>query len=144
VSAPSYLIDTHVLACAIDGGDRVRAALARDWLAFLARFGTGTMSAQALTELATVALYRLEPAWTCDEVSVHLSDLSLAYDVLPVTAAIVLEAVRGVRDHRLSLDGAHVWAVAKLHQVPYLLTQEGPTGATVEGVTFVDPFRTAP
>lgn len=141
--APSYLIDTSVLVGAIDGGGPERRARARGWLEFLARFGTGTLSAQALTELADVALRKLAPAWTPDDVAVHLSDLALAFDVFPVTSAVVLEAVRGVRDHRMSFEDAQAWATAKLHQVPYLLTQDGPTDATVEGVTFVDPFRTA-
>ena len=142
--APSYLIDTSVLVYAIDGGDPGRAMHARGWLEFLARFGTGTLSAQALSELANVALRQLEPVWAPDEVATHLSDLALAFDVLPVTSAVVLEAVRGVRDHGMSFESAQVWAVARLHQVPYLLTQDGPTDATVEGVTFVDPFRTSP
>jgi predicted nucleic acid-binding protein len=144
VIAPSYLIDTHVLVRAIDGRDPERWVRARTWLEFLARFGTGTLSAQALTELANVALRELEPAWSPDEVAAHLSDLALAFDVLPVTSAVVQEAVRGVRDHGMSVASAQVWAVARLHQVPYLLTQDGPTNATLEGVTFVDPFRTAP
>jgi predicted nucleic acid-binding protein len=144
VIAPSYLIDTSVLVYAIDGRDAGRRAHAHGWLEFLARFGTGVLSAQALSELAIVALRKLEPAWTPDQVAAHLSDLALAFDVLPVTSAVVLEAVRGVRDHRMSPQGAQMWAVARLHQVPYLLTQDGPTNATLEGVTFVDPFRTAP
>ncbi len=144
MTAPTYLIDTYVLVYAIDGRDPERRARAHGWLEFLARFGTGTLSAQALTELANVALRKLEPAWSPDEVAAHLSDLALAFDVLPVTSAVVQEAVRGVRDHRMSLEGAQVWAVARLHQVPYLLTQDGPTDATIEGVTFVDPFRRDP
>ena len=144
MTAPSYLIDTNVLVYAVDGRDLERRARARGWLEFLARFGTGALSAQALTELANVALRKLAPTWTPDEVAEHLSDLALAFDVIPVTTAVVLEAVRGVRDHRMSFEGAQVWTVAKLHQVPYLLTQDGPTDATIEGVTFVDPFRTAP
>lgn len=144
MTAPDYLIDTNVLVYALDARDPERRARARDWLEFLARFGTGMLSAQALTELANVALRKLEPAWTPDEVATHLTDLALAFDVLPVTSAVVLEAVRGVRDHRMSFFDAQVWAVAKLHQVPYLLTQDGPTNATLEGVTFVDPFGTAP
>lgn len=142
MTGPSYLIDTNVLVYAIDARDPGRAARAREWLTHLARSGAGALSAQALTELANVALRRIEPAWSPAEVADHLSDLALAFDVLPVTSHVVLEAVRGVRDHRMAFFDAQVWAVARLHQLPYLLTQDGPTGATLDGVTFVDPFRT--
>lgn len=144
MTAPRFLVDTNVLVYAIDARERDRAARARAWLERLAASGDGVLSAQALTELANVALRKLVPAWTPEEVAAHLADLALAFDVLPVTSSVVLEAVRGVRDHRMSYFDAQVWAAARLHQVPYLLSEDGPTDSTIEGVTFVDPFRTDP
>jgi predicted nucleic acid-binding protein len=60
--------------------------------------------------------------------------------VLPLTPAVVLEAVRGVRDHRLSYFDAQVWAAAKLGQVNIILSEDFNTGATLEGVSFVNPL----
>jgi predicted nucleic acid-binding protein len=56
-----------------------------------------------------------------------------------VTPQIVLEAVRGVRDHWFSFWDAQIWAAARLNQVP-VVSSEDFTGAVVEGVRFVDPF----
>jgi predicted nucleic acid-binding protein len=65
----------------------------------------------------------------------------------------VLEAVRGVRDHRLAYFDAQIWAVAKLNQVPVILSEDFNSGGTLlvpkaapyglgtlEGVHFLNPF----
>lgn len=40
----------------------------------------------------------------------------------------------------MSYYDAQVWAAAKLNQVPVVLSEDFPSGATVEGVTFLDPL----
>lgn len=56
--------------------------------------------------------------------------------------SVVLEALRGVQDHHLSFFDAQMWAVARLNEIPALLTQDMATGSTVAGVMIVDPFET--
>lgn len=34
-----------------------------------------------------------------------------------------------------------IWAVAKLNQVPYLLSEDGDHGRFLEGVRWYNPFR---
>ena len=46
----------------------------------------------------------------------------------------MLEAVRGVRDHRFSHDDAQISAAAKLNQVPVILSEDFNVGVTIEGV----------
>jgi predicted nucleic acid-binding protein len=138
------LVDTNVLVYALDGRDRKRQTRAGDWLAYLVADGRGAVSAQALTELASVCLRRMRPAWEPDEIAAHVTDLARVFEVVPVTTAVVLEAVRGVRDHRMSFFDAQMWAAARLHQVPFLLTEDMAGGATLDGVTIVDPFEVAP
>jgi predicted nucleic acid-binding protein len=62
------------------------------------------------------------------------------FSVLPLTPSIVLEALGGVRDHSMSYYDAQIWAAAKLAQIPVVLSEDFPTGATIEGVQFVNPF----
>lgn len=139
-----YLVDTNVLVYALDAGDPTRRKRARDWLTFLVEQENGALSTQALTELANVCLSRLNPPWEPSVVNAHLRDLSLTFDVLPVTTSVVSEALRGVQDHQMSFLDAQMWAVAKLYQLPYLLTEDMATGATIEGVMIIDPFSLAP
>ena len=63
-----------------------------------------------------------------------------AFLVIPLTPAIVLEAVRGVRDYQLAYYDAQIWAAARLNQVPYVLSEDFNPGATLDGVTFLNPF----
>ena len=70
----------------------------------------------------------------------QIEALGQAFPVLALTPAVVLEAVRGVRDHRLSYYDAQVWAVARLGQVPVVLSEDFSPGSVLEGVAFVDPF----
>ncbi len=62
------------------------------------------------------------------------------FPVLPLTSSMILEAIRGVRDHSFSYFDAQIWAAAKLNQVPVVLSEDFPVGATIEGVTFLNPL----
>lgn len=62
------------------------------------------------------------------------------FPILSLTPSIALETIRGIRDHSFSYFGAQIWAAAKLNQIPVVLSEDFPVGATVEGVTFVNPL----
>ena len=138
------LIDTNVLVYAIDPAEGERRARAAAWLEALAHSRSGVLSTQALSELANVGLRRRRPRLGGGELAALMDALRDAYEVLPVTPAIVREALRGVGDHGLSWFDAQMWAAAHLHQVPFLLSEDMAAGATYDGVTIVDPFATPP
>ena len=60
--------------------------------------------------------------------------------VLSVTGPVVIEAARGVRDHRMSYWDAQIWATARLNQVDVVLSEDFQEGRLLEGVRFVNPF----
>ena len=62
------------------------------------------------------------------------------WPVFDLTALIVLEAGRGVRDHKFSYYDAQIWATARLNQVPLVLSEDFPHGSVLEGVRFLNPF----
>ncbi|MBX3141310.1 MAG: PIN domain-containing protein [Trueperaceae bacterium] len=139
---PDYLIDTNVLVYALDGSRPHERARAVAWLDYLIATGAGALSTQALTEVARVCLGRLTPRWHPDDALEHVQSLARAFYVFPVTPAIVAEALRGVSRHKLSFFDAQMWAVARLNQIPALLTQDMASGAEMDGVLMVDPFAT--
>lgn len=141
-SAMNYLVDTNILVYAIDVDEPKRQATARNWLTHLIGQNVAMLSAQALSELANVCLNRLRPRWSSARVSEHIGQLSRAMTVFPITANVVLEALRGVDEHTMSYYDAQMWAVAHLNQIPYLLTEDMDSGAIIEGVMFVNPFTT--
>jgi predicted nucleic acid-binding protein len=139
-----YLIDTNVLVYGFDGADAAKQARALDVVARLARPNArgapAVLPAQVLAEFARVGMNKLVPALSADEVYGQIELYARVFPVLPLTPGVVLEAVRGVRDHSLAYFDAQIWAVAKLNQVPTVLSEDFTPGATVEGVTFADPF----
>jgi len=57
-----------------------------------------------------------------------------------ITPLVVIEAVRGVRVHKLSYWDAQFWATARLNQTPVIFTENFNVGGALEGVRFVNPF----
>lgn len=139
-----YLVDTNVLVYALDANELARRARAIAWLTYVTELDIGVLSSQALSELANVCLHRLRPKWTPTQVSQHLSALSTAMEVLPLTAAVVNEALRGVKEHHMAYFDAQMWAQARLNQIPYLLTEDMDSGTAIDGVMIVDPFGVEP
>ena len=61
------------------------------------------------------------------------------FPVHNLTPMIVLEALRGVRDHQISYYDAQIWASARLNQIPAIFSEDFNQGV-LEGVRFVNPF----
>ena len=135
-----YLLDTNVLVYSQDSSERAKHLRATELLAHLARSSLGSIPAQALAELSSVALRKFRPAADPSQLYRVIEAFHRTFPILPLTEAVVLEAVRGVRDRKLPYYDAQIWAVAKLAQIPFVLSEDFATGSVVEGVTFLDPF----
>lgn len=61
--------------------------------------------------------------------------------VLEVTGAMIPEACRGMREHRLSFWDAQIWATARLNGVPLILSEDFSDGLFLVGVRFRNPFH---
>ena len=142
-----YLLDTNVLVYGVDPADPEKQARALDVLARVGRPSpvspTAALPAQALAEFSRVTLFRLRPPVPSDDVYRQIGLYERTFPVVPLTPPVVLEAVRGVRDHQFPYYDAQIWAAAKLNQIPVVLSEDFDSGSTVEGVTFVNPFDPA-
>jgi len=136
-----HLLDTNILVYALDSSDVDKQSRAKDILVRVGDEPSGALPAQALAEFASVALRKLKPPMPPDMLYRQVEALERAFPVLPLTPAVVLEAVRAVRDHKLAYHDAQIWAVAKLSQIPILLSEDFDSGAVLEGVTFMNPFE---
>jgi predicted nucleic acid-binding protein len=132
-----YLIDTNVLIHTIDKRDQSKQELAIRLLSILNRDDVA-LPAQVLAEYANVSMKKF--GMPADQVYQHLQAYQASFVVVSLTPGVVLEAVRGVRDYQLSYFDAQIWAVAKLNQIPVILSEDFNTGATLEGVHFINPF----
>ena len=138
-----YLLDTNVLVYCFDGAEHEKQARALVVVARVGRPGpaglTATLPAQALAEFARVVTGRLRPPLPADEVYRQVELYERVFPVVALTSAVVLEAVRGLRDYGFSYYDAQIWAVAKLNQVSVVLSEDVASGSTVEGIAYRGP-----
>jgi len=137
---PLILLDTNVLVYACDPGEPVKRDQAGRVLRFLEQTGSGRLSVQGLSEFVSATTRRLRPPLTTAEATQQVERLMSSFSIFDLTPMVVLEALRGVRDHQLSYYDAQVWATARLNQVPVIFSEDFNSNATLEGVRFVNPF----
>ncbi|MCW5876771.1 MAG: PIN domain-containing protein [Anaerolineales bacterium] len=132
------LLDTNVLVYAYDTSDPKRQGIALGVVRYLGKRQQGCLSVQSLSEFASVALrkFNLSPS----EVMAQVEAWQAVFSVFELTPAIVLEAARGVRDHRLAFYDAQIWASARLHQVPFVWSEDFQDGLVLDGVRCLNPF----
>lgn len=134
----SVVLDTHVLVSLFDGREEDKQHRARATVENLGGLGTAAIPAQVLAEFSSVMLRKKGRA--AEAVTADVDAFRRAFPVLPLTGAVVEEALRGVRTYQLNYYDAQIWAVAHLAQASTVLTEDFNTGARIEGVAFVDPF----
>lgn len=141
MTSVTVVLDTNVLVYLFDGQDAVKQRLARATVDNLGELGTAAIPAQVLAEFSSVMLRKKGRAIA--DVTADVDAFRRTFPVLPLTGAVVEEALRGVRTHGMSYVDAQIWAAAHLAQASTVLTEDFNTGARIEGVTFVDPFAEA-
>jgi len=137
------LLDTNILVYCHDAADPARQEQAITILDNLRLHGIGKISAQSLAEFCNVMIrpYRGASArLTSGEAQRIAGVISAQFEVFPVTALTVLEAMNGVKDHKLSYFDAQIWAAARLNETPVIFSEDFQDGQTLEGVKFVNPF----
>jgi predicted nucleic acid-binding protein len=134
------LIDSNVLIYAYDVRDENRQKQALSVVSTLGGIGSGRLSAQCLAEFFSRTTRGAYPLLTVPIAAEQTALLSLAFSVYPVTSQVVLEAIRGMRDHKFSFWDSQIWAAARLNQVPVVFSEDFNSGAIVEGVRFVNPL----
>ena len=137
---PLILIDTNLLVYLYDQKQADRQAQSHRVLEQLELTRSGRLSVQALAEFFSVATRKLSPGLTPAEALNQINLFIRVWPVFDLTPMIVMEAARGVRDHKLSYYDAQIWATARLNQVPIVFSENFRDGSLLEGVRFVNPF----
>lgn len=137
---PRYLVDSNVLVYTLDARDPGKRERAKEVIRGVALSGSAALPVQSLSELSNVCLRKLEPALEPRKVRQEVERLYTAFEVIPLTAPVVMEALRGVDEHQFSYYDAQIWATARLAQIPVVLSEDFNPGATLEGVSFLNPL----
>ena len=134
------LIDTNILIYAHQPADTEKYDRALRTIDTLMASGLGRLSAQILGEFLSATTRGRRPILTVHDALRQATLLAEALPVFDLTALIVMEAGRGVREHRFSYFDAQIWATARLNQVPTIFTEDFTTGRRLEGVQFLNPL----
>ena len=137
---PLILLDTNVLVYTCDPGEPLKRAQAGAVLHACEQAGNGRLSVQCLSEFVSASTRRLRPPLTFAEATRQVERLSQSLLVFDLTPMVVLEALRGARDHGLAYYDAQIWASARLNQVPVIFSEDFNTNSVLDGVRFVNPF----
>src|SRR5215204_7304136 len=100
--AARYVVDTNVLVYALDRREPDKRERAREVLRRVGGAGTAALPAQILSEFGGACLRKLEPRPEAEAIRWEVERLMLAFPVLPLTGPVVLEGLRGAREHLLS------------------------------------------
>jgi predicted nucleic acid-binding protein len=134
------LVDTNVLVYAYDRAASAKQGQALEVLDDLSATSSGLLSTQVLGEFFVTVTRKIAYPLSLREAEVRIHNLLRAWPVIEVTGLIVLEAARGVREHRFSFWDAQIWAAAKLNQIPVVFSEDFSDGRITEGIRFIDPF----
>jgi len=133
-------IDTNVLVYAYDRSEPTKQNSALKVLDYLATRRSGVMSVQVLAEFFWVVTRSISVPIDIPDAYKQVEIYIRSWTVLDLTQLIVLEAVKGTRDHKLSYWDAQIWATAKLNQISVVLSEDFSDGVVLEGVRFLNPF----
>lgn len=136
----AVLVDTNVLVYAHDPGEPGLQARAIVVLDALHSAGRGSLSVQSLAEFFVATTRGASPLLKPVAAARQVERLIAAWPVLDLTPAILVEAGRGVTERRLSHFDAQLWATARLNQISAIFSEDFPSGSTLDGVRFVNPF----
>ncbi len=106
----------------------------------LTEAGVGAVSTQVLSEFFSVVTRRLRPRLPFDIALAELEHHARVWNILTVTAPVVIAAARAVRDHGLNFWDAQLWAAAKIYEFDAILTEDFNAGSRLGGVRFINPF----
>ena len=134
------MIDTNVLIYGHDRSERAKQRQAIDVIDRIIAARSGRISAQVLSEFYHTTTRKLKPPLMPVQAEAQIHYFASVWTVFDVTPQVVLEAIRGVREYQFSFWDAQIWAAARLHRVPLVLSEDFNPGAMIEGVRFLDPF----
>ena len=82
----------------------------------------------------------MPPILSTQQAALFVEGFLERYAFVTITQAMTLEAVRAAQMHQMHIYDAQIWATAKLSGIQLVLTEDLPSGASIEGVRYINPF----
>lgn len=135
------LLDTNILVYLYDIAEKSKRERALTVVDDLIRTTRAVISPQVMGEFFQAVTRSRRPLLTHEEALTCIRQYLTACEVVPITELIVLEATRGVESYRFSYWDAQIWATARLNQITTVYSEDFNSGATIEGIHFVNPLN---
>ena len=134
-------LDTNVVIYGLDPREPSKQARCLAWLRQAAQANSLTISPQVCAEARSVAVRKLKIE--AEDAAKAVLGL-LPWCTAPYGADEVRRALGLVRNWRLSWWDSVIIASALAAGCTHFVTEDGQSAPVIEGLTFIDPFKTAP
>jgi predicted nucleic acid-binding protein len=134
------LVDTNIIVYSYDFSDPEKQQKALATLDRVQKSGQGAISSQVLAEFFAAVTGKIAEPLSLEDAEEQVNLYVQSWQIHDITPFIVREAVRGVREHKLSFWDAMIWATAKMNQILFILSEDFSNNSFIEGVRFLNPF----
>ncbi len=135
---PSF-VDTNILVYAEDRDAGKKHTIARDLVANLWRSEQGVLSVQVLQEFF-VTVTRKMPRPLASDQALAIVKQYLTWRVVENTGDLLVAAIRGAADHKVSLWDALILEAARKERCDRLWTEDLNHGQRIGDLLVVNPF----
>ena len=139
----SLFVDTNLLVYFRDASEPQKQAVAERWLRFLWQTRRGRIGFQVLSEFYYTVTRKLDPGLPHEVAREDVAGY-LAWQPIPVDAAVMREAWAIQHRYRYNWWDALIIAAARLTDCRYLLTEDLHADQKIDGLRLVDPFAADP
>jgi predicted nucleic acid-binding protein len=136
----SIFVDTSLLVYAYDLSEPPKQERALTVLDALASAELGAVSTQVLSEFYVTVTGKIAKPLSLSDATSRIEHHLQIWTVLSISTLIVVEAIRGVRQHHFPFWNSQIWATARMNQVLTVFSEDFGDRTVVEGVRFVNPF----
>jgi predicted nucleic acid-binding protein len=134
------LIDTNLLVYAYDLSEPEKQQKAVTVIDRIVALDSAVVCSQVLSEFFVTVTKKIPEPLTLEEAELRIVHFCQIWSVLHVNEMIIIEAIRGVKTHKLSYWDALIWATARLNQVGTVLSEDFSNDSFIEGIRFVNPL----
>ncbi|MFL6215551.1 MAG: PIN domain-containing protein [Blastocatellia bacterium] len=134
------LVDTNILVYAYDadaGSKQIKAAEVLDalWVQ-----GNGVLATQVLAEFFVTITKKVKQRLAVQDALQIIEDYCNGWTILNTTSDVVIKAIAGVEQYRLSFWDAMIWAAAAVNEVTVIYSEDMQDGQMIEGVRIENPL----
>jgi len=104
------LIDTNILVYAYDRSEYVKQQKALTLIDQVVTLDNGLLSTQILSEFFNAVTRKIPEPLSLEEAEERVTNYCQIWPILQINEMIVLEAIRGVKNHYFSYWDALIWA----------------------------------